>query len=403
MQNELTAQEVNPLAEALRIVVTKRLQCDRQTREERIAPVLMGNLAVAEPYGRKKPSADRLCEEIFQGKRKRDREHEFARVRPCLQALFAQRQASLTEKVQKLREEYLSLHERWMVHCAKLDEVAKAAALEEAAATAGRTTRRSAALGDAVRTDLEMEQIIASLGNDELTDANHLAARNAATIPDMISVTKGTVDYLYNDTNNRVEHPVGFYTPNTCLEDWAEEEKEIFLEKYALYPKQFGIIADFLPNKTAAECVTFYYLHKKTLIDFRKVLVRNAAGKRKRGGGRSGKKKGNALLADIRKHDAEVSRDSTPSGPTTRRKRGAQAVENGEALPRRASTRKSVIQAENSPGTTPAATPDPDPEPRRRRRVTKPTVRAAASVDQEVEDEPVVCACARSSSIRSSD
>lgn len=373
-------------------MVMKRLQLDRQTREERVAPVLLGNLAVAEPHARQKPSADRLCHEVLHGKRKREREESFLRVRPCLQSLFAQRQASLTEKVQRLKDEYLSLHDRWMVHCAKLDEVAKAAALEEAAANAGRTTRRSAAMGDAVRTDLEMEQIIASLGNEELTDANHLAARNAATIPDMISVTKGSVDYLYNDTNNVVEDPANFYTPNTCLEDWTDEEKDIFLEKYALYPKQFGIIADFLPNKTAAECVTYYYLHKKTLIDFRKVLARNATGKRKRGGGRGGKKKGNALLEDIRKHDAEVSRDSTPSGPTTRRRRGAQPAtnENGEPLPRRASTRKSAVQVENSPGTTPAATPDPDPEPRRRRRAPRPTARAVVIAEPEVEEDATV-------------
>ena len=389
---EAATEDADPLIEGLRTVVMKRLQLDRQTREERVAPVLLGNLAVAEPFDNQKPSADRLCHEVLHGKRKREREESFARVRPCLQSLFAQRQASLTVKVQKLKDEYLSLHDRWMIHCAKLDESAKALALEEAAANAGRTTRRSAAMGDAVRTDLEMEQIIASCGNEELTDANHLAARNAATIPDMIAVTKGSVDYLYDDTNNVVEDLPNFYTPNTGLEAWTDEEKETFLEKYALYPKQFGIIADFLPNKTAAECVTYYYLHKKTLIDFRKVLARNTTGKRKRGGGRGGKKKGNALLEDIRKHDAEVSRDSTPSGPTTRRRRGAQHAtnENGEPLPRRASTRKSVVQAENSPGTTPAATPDPDPEPRRRRRAPRPTARAVAATEQDGEEEATV-------------
>ncbi|KAH9836163.1 uncharacterized protein C8Q71DRAFT_708990 [Rhodofomes roseus] len=388
-QQQLPAQDVDPLAEGLRVVVLARLQYDRQTKAERVAPVLMANMTIAEPHDRRqKPSAGRLCEEVLQGKRKRDRDDSFVRVRPSLQVLFARRQASLTEKVRKLKEEYLTLHDRWMVHCAKLDEVAKAAALEEAAATAGRTTRRSAALGDAVRTDLEMEQIIASLGNEELTDANHLASRNAATIPDMISVTKGSVDYSFDDTNNAVENPANFYTPNTCLEDWTDEEREIFLEKYALYPKQFGIIADFLPNKTTAECVTYYYLHKKTLIDFRKVLARNATGKRKRGGGRGGKKKGNALLEDIRKHDAEVSRGSTSNGPSTRRRRGVPIGENGEPLPRRASTRKSAVQAENSPGTTP--TPDPDPEPRKRRRAAKPTARAVAAAEQEVDDETAV-------------
>ena len=128
-QTTAAREEADPLMEGLRTVVMKRLQLDRQTREERVAPVLLGNLAVAEPFDPRKPSAERLCHEVLNGKRKREREESFARVRPCLQSLFAQRQASLTEKVQKLKDEYLSLHNRWMVHCAKLDEAAKAIAL----------------------------------------------------------------------------------------------------------------------------------------------------------------------------------------------------------------------------------------------------------------------------------
>ena len=44
----------------------------------------------------------------------------------------------------------------------------------------------------------------------ELTDANHLSAKNAAVIPDMVSVTKGRVDIIYDDTNTPqqvVENP----------------------------------------------------------------------------------------------------------------------------------------------------------------------------------------------------
>lgn len=371
----------NPLSQALRLVVMTRLRCDRQTREERVAPVFLANLATAES-----PSAtvdpDDVIRDVFKGERLKTREDAFARARPSLQALFEQRQAFLAEKVQKLRGEYLALHQRWLVHCAKLDEVAKAAALEEAAATAGRTTRRSAALGDAVRTDLEMEQIIASLGNEELTDANHLAARNAAVIPDMISVEKGAVDYAFDDTNNPVEDTASFYTPNTCLEEWSEEEITILKEKYALYPKQFGIISDFLPLKTTAQCVTFYYLHKKTMIDFREIVAQHNQGKRRRGGRRD-KKKGNALLTDIRKHDEELSRDSTPNGPVTRRRRrdptAAEARRSGPS-------RRGTTQFENSPLSTP--TPDPEPEPRRRRRAPKLTAKAVASLEQEADEDP---------------
>ncbi|KAH9947538.1 hypothetical protein B0H21DRAFT_691833 [Amylocystis lapponica] len=372
------------LPEALRMIVITRIRCDRQTRDERINPVLYANRATVEiPHTQSSLSCQELLQDIFAGERGQSMQDAHERLKPSLAIRFSQRQAILTEKVQILRAEYLALHERWLAHCAKLDDVAKAHALEEAAATAGRTTRRSAALGDAVRSDLEMEQIIASLGNEELTDANHLSARNAAGIPDMVSVTRGTVDYLYDDTNNVVDAPLEFYAHRTGIDDWTNEEKDIFLAQFALHPKQFGIIADSLPHKTAAQCVVYYYLHKKTFINFRKVVNRQANGKRKRGGRRTDKGKGNALLTDIRRHDDEMSRGSTPSGATTRRKR-ANPTANTE--PRK--TRKTVARIEESPISTP--TPDPEPEPRRRRRRPIPTARAVASVEQEADVPPEV-------------
>ncbi|EMD35423.1 hypothetical protein CERSUDRAFT_24032, partial [Gelatoporia subvermispora B] len=228
------------LREGLRLVVKTRLRYDYQTREERVEPVLSSNRAIADAPRSGAGSAHSLVQEIVH--QRLAQEHSASITKQSLQARFAQRRAALTEKVHRLRDEYMTLHKRWREHCAKLDEVAKASALEEAAATAGRTTRRSTALGDAVRSDLEMEQIIASLGNEELTDANHLSARNAATIPDMISVTNGSVDYLYDDTNNIVDDPINFYAPNTGLDDWTEEERQIFLEQFVIHPKQFGII-----------------------------------------------------------------------------------------------------------------------------------------------------------------
>ncbi|KAI0915939.1 hypothetical protein AcV5_003406 [Taiwanofungus camphoratus] len=386
--NTMTTSKVrdkHPLSEPLRLVVMTRLRYDRQTKEERVNPVLFANLAIAEPPSLQSSlSADAVVNGVFGSERSPFRVDTLDRAKPTLQIRFAQRKAALAEKIQRLREEYLALHERWMHHCSKLDEVAKAHALEEAAATAGRTTRRSAALGDAVRSDLEMEQIIASLGNEELTDANHLAARNAAKIPDMVSLTNGPVEFMFDDTNNLVDDPISFYAPRTGTDDWTEEEKAVYLERFAVYPKQFGIIAELLPNKSAAQCVTYYYLHKKTDIDFRKVVSLYATGKRMRGNRKTAKKKGNALLTDIRKHDAEVSRDSTSKGTSTRRKRGVQTT---STEPRRSVTsRRSTTRLETSPITTP--TPDPEPESRRRRRAPKLTARAIAAMEQEGDDEP---------------
>ncbi len=133
--------------------------------------------------------------------------------------------------------------------------------------------------------------------------------RNLAKIPDMISVTHGKVDYLFDDTSHFVENPEEYYAPHTGIDDWKDDEKAILLDKYAAFPKQFGIIGgagDFLPNKTPAQCVDYYYLHKHKFIDFRKVVLQMAPNKRKRRG--MGKKKGNGLLVDIALHDMEVHR-----------------------------------------------------------------------------------------------
>lgn len=274
----------------------------------------------------------------------------------------------------------MDLHEQWLVHCSKLDDVAKTVALQEAAATAGRTTRRSlATMGDAVRSDLEMEQIIASLGTEEMTDANILGAKNAAVIPDMIVMEAGEIEYTFDDTNNEVDRPAEYYSPATCIEDWTDEEVEVFVEKFAEFPKQFGIIADFLPHKTTAQCVSFYYLHKHKHIDFRKVVARRARGVKRKRGGR--KHKSNGLLSDIRQRDDEVS-------STGRRRRGADFLPIPE--PRKTSTRRAAIQFENTPTATP--TPEPEGEPRKRRR--RAVVRASVTGQEDGNDDQV-CHCVR--------
>ncbi|KNZ78320.1 hypothetical protein J132_01100 [Termitomyces sp. J132] len=360
--------EASSMKDALRIVVMTRLLCDRQTRNERVDPVLKTNQALAalSHQDMSDTTPEQVVKEISEGPAHDKKMENFAMIKGSLVERFEERQNALTEKVQRLKQEYLSLHERWLAHCAALDEQNKAGVAEpEVVQPTGRTTRRSTAnLGDAVRSDLEMEQIIASLGNDEATDPNHLSLRNLATIPDMISVTHGKVDYTYDDTNHCVEDPAEYYGPHTGIDDWTEEEKKIFLDKFAAHPKQFGMIAEHLLNKTAAQCVDYYYLHKKKVIDFRKVISQYAPNKRKRG--RTGKKKGNALLADIRQHDAEVHGEIDSPRSSGRPSRGRKPIlplESREGRKAPNSRRRSQLDMTPSAG---SATPTPEPETRRR-------------------------------------
>ncbi|GBE61891.1 Myb-like DNA-binding domain-containing protein [Babesia ovata] len=46
---------------------------------------------------------------------------------------------------------------------------------------------------------------------------------------------------------------------------WTRNECRIFVEKYLMYPKNFGKIAQFIENKTCSDCITFYYKYKYRL------------------------------------------------------------------------------------------------------------------------------------------
>lgn len=352
--------EAKSLSEALRSVVRARLMFDRQPRDEIVNPVLMANHSTAASLIMPKltqegfdSTPEGLVEEVTAARRMED----FQEVRPSLVEHFEQRQASIKSKVDRLSKEYLRLHDKWRAHCSALSDHQRASLStdHEALLHTGRATRRTTAITDAVRSDLEMEQIIASLESNDAMDPNYLSMRNAATIPDMISVTHGKVDYLFDDTNHLVEDPAEYYAPDTGIDDWTDEEKRIFIDKFAQYPKQFGIIAEYIPHKTSSQCVAYYYLHKKRQIDFRKVIAQLGPKKRKRRGG--GKKKGNALLTDIAQHDAEVGKEHTFVVPsrTGKGKRGAGRP------PKVSSATAAGGDRGAATGETPAATPQPEP------------------------------------------
>ncbi|KAF8524288.1 hypothetical protein BU17DRAFT_26064, partial [Hysterangium stoloniferum] len=250
------------------------------------------------PISRNRTSNDKLVREIMDGPF-RDRLEDHISVFRKLSERFAKRSEELAQKTQKLRAEYKAYHERWVVNCRKLDQNMASQGTEGLPLPTARVTRRSSNFGDSVRSDLEMEQIIASLGNEDMTDPNVLAIRNTAVIPDLINTVPFNVDnqVMYADDNGLVDDPMNAFNAYDSLGRWTHEEKDVFLKKYGIYPKQFGTIASFLPNKTPAQCIMFYYLHKKELIDFR-LAVSKYGPKRKRGR-KTGKGKGNALLADI--------------------------------------------------------------------------------------------------------
>ncbi|KAF5330067.1 hypothetical protein D9611_010445 [Ephemerocybe angulata] len=356
--------EASSMSEALRSVVQLRMMCDRQPRSAVVMPIILANMNTAASHVMPRSSQDSpdstpdsLIDEVLGGRKEAPRMKAFEAVRPSLAEHFEQRQAQISSKIERLSKEYLRLHERWRAHCSALSDHQKSvlSSEQENFHHPTRATRRSTAITDAVRSDLEMEQIIASLESNDAMDPNYLSMRNAATIPDMISVTQGQVDYLFDDTNHLVENPREYFAPDTGIDDWTDEEKRIFIDKFAQFPKQFGIIAEYIPHKTASQCVDYYYLHKKRQIDFRKVVAQLGPKKRKRRGG--GKKKGNALLTDIAQHDAEVGKNLSafvvPSRVGKGRRGGRPPKVNGNG--------STPVTGDNGAGNSATATPQPEP------------------------------------------
>ncbi|KAJ7117457.1 hypothetical protein C8R44DRAFT_790757 [Mycena epipterygia] len=238
--------------------VAKVLQHHPESREKLVGSILMENLSIAEPPA---DDDDHLAAPTSNEAQNRLIEEVFARFVPGvaatksrLSASFAGRQSALIEKSRRLQHEYQVLHNRWRRHCASLDagEQRKAIVSAAVAKSGGRRTRSTASLA---------MSDVASFDDADLT-------ANRAIIPEMVSVIGER--YTFDDTNHQVETPPEHYAP--IIDTWTEAEKELFLEKYAAFPKQFGLVAEFLPNKTASQCQAYYYLHKRNVGEFRRKI-----------------------------------------------------------------------------------------------------------------------------------
>jgi len=301
---EVNATRTGAMSVALHKFLKARDTNTKEIAQNLCESILRSNQTLVDaPITRPAISNERLVQEAM-NKTQAIRRESHAKVSQNLLERFNKRAEDLTEKNRRLRAEYKAHHDRWTAHCRRLDKVMAASNAEGVPQRSTRSSRRSGFFGDAARSDLEMEQIIASLGSEDMTDPNVLAMHNMAVIPDLISTTdeayKLGISYL--DDNGMVDDPVQNYNVYEALGAWTAEERDIFLKKYAAHPKQFGAISAAIPGKTTSQCILFYYLHKKDLIDFRAVIAQLGT-KRKRG--RKAKGKSNALLADIRKQVGE--------------------------------------------------------------------------------------------------
>jgi len=89
--------------------------------------------------------------------------------------------------------------------------------------------------------------------------------KTLAEIPRMLTDEEKKYDFLSVNGFRDSETVLREYVEQRITEtSWTQEEKDIFMQKFALYPKNCRKIATYLPNKTTYDCVNFYYNNKCT-------------------------------------------------------------------------------------------------------------------------------------------
>lgn len=230
---------------------------------------------------------------------------------------------SLQEKTKRLQIEYAELDEEWQEHCKFLDEQMEKRGPPPAELFAiphtmilpvttpgigpipttpladdafGRGNRRRG-VGDAVTTEAEFQEILAGLADTAAKDPNYRASKTTAVVPDMLLGSERLM--RYDDDNDLVTDPLAFYDfAGTAEPIWTSEERAAFLRRYLNFPKQFGKIAEALPDKTASDCVLYYYRTKKT-IDYKGMLASRRGVTKKKAMPIKKSGKSSALLADL--------------------------------------------------------------------------------------------------------
>lgn len=172
---------------------------------------------------------------------------------------------------------------------------------------------------------------------------------NEAVIPDMYWTDEDRQKELFYDTS-------GYLEPEKLVANWevlppvanfTEQEAELFEKAYLECPKQWGKIAENIPNRDFKACIQYYYLKKDTLN--LKEKLKKQPKKRKKG---KTKARSSALAYELGNPD-EPQEDAAETGEDGRRPR-----------PRRAAAptwdfEKSAESVEGTPAVTPGGRKNP--------------------------------------------
>ncbi|XP_028967803.1 nuclear receptor corepressor 1 [Galendromus occidentalis] len=131
--------------------------------------------------------------------------------------------------------------------------------------------------GQRVRSDADMEEIMDGIQQQEDEDKR---MRSYAVVPPRL-LDNWERRFRFVSENCRVDDFATEYKEFQSMTIWSDHEKQIFREKYVQFPKNFGMIASFLERKTTAECVSYYYMSKKSE-NYKRLIRKHNARKRTR-------------------------------------------------------------------------------------------------------------------------
>ena len=130
--------------------------------------------------------------------------------------------------------------------------------------TATSNPYRRARRNNEVRSEYEQEQIIAELAAKEAMDKK--IAFGGSALPRQIGQVERKLvpQFIQTFTSQKIDLEQ-LERDIVITNTWSDMEKCIFLDRFMQHPKDFRKIASFLRNKTAQDCVAYYYDSKKTV------------------------------------------------------------------------------------------------------------------------------------------
>ncbi|KAK6086839.1 myb-like DNA-binding domain-containing protein [Seiridium cupressi] len=152
-----------------------------------------------------------------------------------------------------------------------------------------------------------------------------------AIIPDMYQTQQEIDERFYVDETGRTnpEKVIAAWEVLPPVENFTEEEVKLFEKAYMEFPKQWGRVANAIPDRDFGTTIQFYYLKKdKTELNLKEKLKRRPRQRRKRGG----KGRSSALVSELNA-ETEESQETGENGERRRPRRAAAPTFNSEATP----------------------------------------------------------------------